>query len=92
MVLDLLHRLVTSFYTERVNIYTLKNAIEIPFLGTCSNEKCFYTLGVPISRPLYFNLIRFFKNLNYKFFWFETIFIPRKFIFNFLLLDILTFS
>ena len=57
MVLDLLHRLVTSFYPERVNIYTLKNAIEIPFLGTCSNEKCFYTLGVPISRPLYFNLI-----------------------------------
>ena len=52
MVLDLLHRLVTSFYSERVNIYTLKNAIEIPFLGTCSNEKCFYTLGVPISRPL----------------------------------------
>ena len=52
MVLDLLHRLVTSFYPERVNIYTLKNAIEIPFLGTCSNEKCFYTLGVPISRPL----------------------------------------
>ena len=51
MVLDLLHRLVTSFYSERVNIYTLKNAIEIPFLGTCSNEKCFYTLGVPISRP-----------------------------------------
>ncbi len=51
MVLDLLHRLVTSFYPERVKIYTLKNAIEIQFLGTCSNEKCFYTLGVPISRP-----------------------------------------
>lgn len=51
MVLDLLHRLVTSFYPERVKIYTLKNAIEIPFLGTCSNEKCFYTQGVPISRP-----------------------------------------
>ena len=66
MVLDLLHRLVTSFYPERVNIYTLKNAIEIPFLGTCSNEKCFYTLGVPISRPLYFNLIQVFKNLNIK--------------------------
>ena len=40
MVLGLLHRLVTSFYPERVKIYTLKNAIEIPFLGTCSNEKC----------------------------------------------------
>ena len=52
MVLDLLRRLVTSFYPERVKIYTLKNTIETPFLGTCSNEKCFYTLGVPISRPL----------------------------------------
>lgn len=72
MVLDLLHRLVTSFYSERVNIYTLKNAIEIPFLGTCSNEKCFYTLGVPISRPLqilncfYFSLIL----LTFKFLYF----------------------
>ena len=71
MVLDLLHRLVTSFYPERVNIYTLKNAIEIPFLGTCSNEKCFYTLGVPISRPLqisnhFFNfsvIFSYFSNL-----------------------------
>ena len=52
MVLDLLRRLVTSFYPERVKIYTLKNTIETPFLGTCSNEKYFYTLGVPISRPL----------------------------------------
>ena len=52
MVLGLLHRLVTSFYPERVKIYTLKNIIETQFLGTCSNEKCFYTLGVPISRPL----------------------------------------
>ena len=34
-------RLVTSFYPERVKIYTLKNIIEIPFLGTYSNEKCF---------------------------------------------------
>lgn len=52
MVLYLLRRLVTSFYPERVKIYTQKNTIEIPFLGTCGNEKCFYTLGVPISRPL----------------------------------------
>lgn len=51
MVLDLLHRLVTSFYPERVKIYTLKNAIEAPFLGTCRNQKSFYILGVPISRP-----------------------------------------
>ena len=46
MVLDLLHRLVTSFYPKRVKIYTLKNIIEIPFLGTYSNEKCFCTLSV----------------------------------------------
>ena len=52
MVLGLLHRLVTSFYPEIVKIYTLKNAIEIPFLGTCRNQKSFYILGVPISRPL----------------------------------------
>ena len=51
MVLDLLHRLLTSFYPERVKIYTLKNAIEAPFLGTCRNQKSFYILGVPISRP-----------------------------------------
>ena len=54
MVLYLLRRLVTSFYPERVKIYTQKNTIEIPFLGTCGNEKCFYTLGVPISRPLFY--------------------------------------
>ena len=68
MVLGLLHRLVTSFYPERVKIYTLKNIIETPFLGTCSNEKCFYTLGVPISRPLskhpsnypFFNVLNIF--------------------------------
>ena len=68
MVLDLLHRLVTSFYPERVNIYTLKNAIEIPFLGTCSNEKCFYTLGVPISRPLQIsNHFLFFSLFYFQF-------------------------
>ena len=66
MVLYLLRRLVTSFYPERVKIYTLKNTIEIPFLGTCSNEKCFYTLGVPISRPLLcYKLI--FKSLFYQY-------------------------
>ena len=40
MVLDLLRRLVTSFYPKRVKIYTLKNTIETQFLGNCSNEKC----------------------------------------------------
>ena len=59
MVLYLLRRLVTSFYPERVKIYTQKNTIEIPFLGTCGNEKCFYTLGVPISRPVYYWNISF---------------------------------
>ena len=73
MVLDLLHRLVTSFYPERVNIYTLKNAIEIPFLGTCSNEKCFYTLGVPISRPL---------QISNHFLIFQSFFLIFKFFFK----------
>jgi len=46
MVLDLLRRLVTSFYPERVkNLYS-KNIIEISFLGTCSNEKCLAQLSL----------------------------------------------